>query len=122
MKFLKQLTLIFFICLIGEWLVKFLPFAFPGSIMAMIILSLLLLTQVIKEKDIKEVSDYLLEMLGLFIVPSSVIVIEHLELIQQIAIPLLIISLILLILTFASCALTIRFVMKLMHSKNRRLN
>jgi len=122
MKFLKQLTLIFFICLIGEWLAKFLPFAFPGSIMAMIILSLLLLTRVIKEKDIQEVSDYLLEMLGLFIVPSSVIVIEHLELIQQIAIPLLIISLILLVLTFASCALTIRFVTKLMHSKNRRLN
>ena len=114
MKYLKQLAILFFICLVGEFFAGLLPFAFPGNIMAMIILSLLLITNLVKETDIKEVSDYLLEMLGLFIIPSSVLIIEHLELIQQVAVPLILISLILFTLTFLSCAFTIRFVMKIM--------
>jgi len=115
MKYLKQLLIILMICLIGEAIAGLLPFTFPGNIMAMMILAILLATRLIKEEQIKEVSDYLLELLALFIIPISVSVINHLELVRQIWVQLLVICLMTLVMTFASCAFTIRFVSKLMN-------
>lgn len=119
MKYLKQLMLILMICLIGEVVVSFLPFAFPGNIMSMMILTVLLATKLMKEEQIREVGDYLLELLALFIIPISVSVINHLELVAQIWLQLLVICLIMLVVTFASCAYTIRFVSKLMNQNKK---
>ena len=54
MKVLKQLAIICGLCLLGEWIAGLLPFAFPGSVMAMLLTLVLLLLRWIKEKDIKE--------------------------------------------------------------------
>jgi len=113
MKYIKQLAIILAICLLGELIVSFLPFGFPGNIMAMLILAILLVIRVVKEEYIKETSDFLLEIIGLFIVPVSVGVMAHFELIGQIWMQLLLISLLTLVLTFVSCAFTIRLTMKL---------
>ncbi|MCL2610625.1 MAG: CidA/LrgA family protein [Defluviitaleaceae bacterium] len=119
MKYLKQFVIIILICLVGEVVVSFLPFGFPGNVMAMIILSVLLVIRVIKEEHIQETSNFLLEAIGLFILPVSVGMIAHLGLIQTIGFQLLLISLITLVLTFASCAFTIRLTMKIMNRKKK---
>jgi len=119
MKYIKQFSIIVLICLIGELIVMFLPFAFPGNIMAMILLAVLLVSRVVKEEYIKETSDFLLEVIGLFIVPVSVGMMAHFEIIQSVWVQLLFISLITLILTFASCAFTIRLTMKIINRKKK---
>jgi len=115
MKYIKQFAIVVLICLIGELIVGFLPFGFPGNIMAMILLVGLLVGKVVKEDQIKEVSDFLLEVISLFIVPVSVGIIAYFDLIRSIWFQLLLISLITLILTFASCAFTIRLTMKILN-------
>ena len=119
MKYLKQFAILILICLLGELIVSYLPFGFPGNVMAMIILAGLLGCKIIKEEDIKEISDFLLEIIGLFIVPISVGVIAHFDIIQTVGFQLLLISLITLVLTFTSCAFTIRLMMKLMNHKQK---
>ncbi|MCL1991287.1 MAG: CidA/LrgA family protein [Defluviitaleaceae bacterium] len=119
MNHLKQFVIILVICLIGELLVNFLPFGFPGNVMAMMLLAGLLVSRVVKEEQIKAISDFLLETIGLFIVPVSVGVIEHVDLIQTVGIQLLLISLITLVVTFASCAFTIRLVISVMNLKQK---
>ena len=54
MKILKQLTLILAICLAAEALVAFLPFAFPSSVAAILILAILLGAKLLKEQQIQE--------------------------------------------------------------------
>lgn len=119
MKYTKQLIILLVICLIGEVLVRFLPFDFPGNIMAMILLLILLVTKVVKERQIKETSDFLLELIGLFILPVAVSMIAHFELISEIWWQLLLISLITLVLTFGASAYTIRITMKIMNRRQR---
>lgn len=120
MKYLKQFSVIILICLVGELIVSFLPFGFSGNVMAMILLAGLLACRVVKEKHIKEVSDFLLEVISLFIVPVSVGMVAYFELIRSVWLQLLLISLITLVLTFASCAFTIRLTMKLINCKKER--
>jgi len=119
MKYIKQFAIIVLICLIGELIVNFLPFAFPGNIMAMILLAGLLVSRVVKEEHIKETSEFLLEIIGLFIVPVSVGMIAHFDIIRSVGLQLLLISLITLVLTFASCAFTIRLTMKILNRKKK---
>ena len=61
MKILTQLTILFAICLVGQLLAEWLPFPFPGSVISMIILLLLLLFKVLKPKHIAETSEFLLK-------------------------------------------------------------
>ena len=117
MKYLKQLTIIFAICLAGEVLARLLPFGFPVNILAMLLLGGLLVAKVVKEDHIKEVSNFLLELMGLFIVPITVSIVDQLALVQEVGLQLLVICLILLVLTFLSCAFTIRFTRALLNRK-----
>jgi len=119
MKYLKQFVIILLICLISELIVSILPFGFPGNVMAMILLAGLLIIRVVKEEHIKETSDFLLEIIGFFILPVSVGMMAYFDLIRSVGIQLLLISLITLVLTFASCAFTIRLTMKFMNRKKK---
>ena len=121
MKYLKQLAIIIFICLLGELMVGFLPFGFPGNIMAMLLLTFLLMAKLLKEEHIKETGDFLLEVMAVFIIPVSVSMIEHLELMTQIGLQLVLVSLLVLILSFLSCAYTIRFTMWVMRKRGKTL-
>ena len=61
MKILTQLAIVFGICLVGECISAILPFAFPSSVIGMILLFLLMLVKIIKERHIKDVSQFLLK-------------------------------------------------------------
>ena len=52
------MSFLFFVCLAGEGLAKLLPFAFPGSIMSMFLLLLLLLSKIVKEHQIQDICDF----------------------------------------------------------------
>jgi holin-like protein len=72
MNVIKQFTIIFFICLIGNYISTLLPFVFPGNIIALILLFFLLEKNIIREKSINIVGDFLLTNMGLFFIPSAI--------------------------------------------------
>lgn len=114
MKILKQLTLILAICLAAEALVAFLPFAFPSSVAAILILAILLGTKLLKEQQIQETADFMLKNMALVFVPLAVGMVEDLELLKGQAAGFLIVVGISLILTFLGTYGTVRLVQKCM--------
>lgn len=114
MKILKQLTLILAICLAAEALVAFLPFAFPSSVAAILILAILLGVKLLKEQQIQETADFMLKNMALVFVPLAVGMVEDLELLKGQAAGFLIVVGISLILTFLGTYGTVRMVQKCM--------
>ena len=72
MKILTQLAIVFGICLVGECISAILPFTFPSSVIGMIILFLLMLVKIIKERHIKDVSQFMLKNMAFFFIPVAV--------------------------------------------------
>ena len=66
MKILLQLAGIFALCLVGEGISDVLPFAFPGSAIAMILLLLGFLFKVIKPSAVEETGNFLLGNMAVF--------------------------------------------------------
>ena len=60
MKFLQQMSVIFAIYLISVLVSNLLPVAFPGSVIGMILLFLLLLSGILKPRQVDEAGDFLL--------------------------------------------------------------
>ena len=85
MKIFNQLGIILGIWAVGELISSMLSsiFNLPGTIVGMILLFLLLQFKVIKEEDIKEVADFLLNNMAIFFVPAGVSLINSLGLIRD---------------------------------------
>ncbi|MGN1168321.1 MAG: CidA/LrgA family protein [Lachnospiraceae bacterium] len=109
-KILLQISMIMAICLVAEALVSVLPFAFPSSVAAILILALLLGLRVIKEKQIQETADFMLSCMALVFVPLTVGVIEDLELLKGQVAGFLVVVFVSLILTFLGTYASVRIV------------
>ena len=91
MHILGELALIFGLCLAGEGIAALIPVAFPASVVSLILLMVLLLTGVIKEKHIQTVSHFFVANMAFFFIPAFVGMLEHLELLRSQALALLVI-------------------------------
>jgi holin-like protein len=109
-KLLVQIGIVFTICLVGEGIARLLPFAFPASVISMILLFLLLLSGALKVEHIREKGDFLLRNMAFFFIPSGVGLIEQTDVLRGKVLPLLAVCLITTVLTFAVSAATIRLV------------
>ena len=69
MRILKQLCLLFVICLVSEGISAVLPFTLPSSIISMLFLLALLAVKVVKPDQLREVSSFLLDNMALFFIP-----------------------------------------------------
>ena len=85
MKIFNQLGIILGIWASGELISSMLNsfFNLPGTIVGMILLFLLLQFKVIKEENIKDVADFLLNNMAIFFVPAGVSLINSLGLISD---------------------------------------
>lgn len=119
-KILIQVMIIFGICFLGEILSTFIPFAFPSSVLSMIILLVLLLTKLIKIEHIKEKTDFLLKNMAFFFIPAGVSIIDNMNYLKGNIISIFIIAFITLILTFLSTSYTIKFILYLQSKNNTR--
>lgn len=102
MKILKQLGIIIGVCLIGEILVRILPFAFPSSVTSLILIATALITKVIKEKQISESADFLMGNMAIFFVPACIGVLEDLDVLKGQLVVVIVIIIITMIVTFLS--------------------
>lgn len=115
MNLLKQLCIIFGLCLAGEAIALLLPFNFPASLISMLLLLLLLITKVIKPHSIKEICEFLLTNMAFFFVPSGVAIMDKYSLVKGKVGILIFICIITTILTFVVTTFTVVTVMKLMN-------
>ena len=72
MKYLKQIAIILAVSFSGEFLNWLLPLPIPGSIYGMVILFVALMTGVIKLSSVKNVGDFLIDILPLLFIPPTV--------------------------------------------------
>ena len=72
MKYVFQLMLILTISLAGELLYALLPLPVPASIYGLVILFVLLLTKRIKLEQVEETADFLMSIMPLFFIDSTV--------------------------------------------------
>lgn len=72
MRIIRQLAIIFGICLVGEFLYRKVGIPLPGNIIGMLILLSLLCLKIVKIEHIKETSDFFLKNIALFFLPPSI--------------------------------------------------
>ena len=109
-KLLVQIGIVFGICLVGEGIAAVLPFAFPASVLSMLLLFVLLLCGVLKVEHIREKGDFLLKNMAFFFIPSGVALLEQVDFLKGKIMILLLICLITMVLTFVATAFTVRLV------------
>ena len=108
MKILLQLAGIFALCVISETIAALLPFAFPGSAIAMVLLFLAFLIKAVGPSHVKETGDFLLGNMSIFFVPAAVGLMDCFGRIKDALIPIFVICIVSTILTFAATAYTVR--------------
>lgn len=113
MKIILQIGLVLGICLLGEGISLILPIPFPGSVIAMVLLFLLLLSGRLRPEHIQQKSDFLLQNMAFFFIPAGVGILEYADTLLPVLLPLLLICLITTVLTFAASSLTAQLVIRL---------
>lgn len=117
MKIIKQFGIVFSICWLGTVIEHFLPFAFPSSVIAMLLLLLCLLTGILKVEHIREKSDFLLANMAFFFIPAGVNVINYLDILKASWLPLIVICILTTVITFAATAFSIRLTVRLLKKR-----
>ena len=117
MKIIKQIGIIFTVCWVSLVIEKILPFAFPASVIGMILLLICLMTGILKMEHIQEKADLLLENMAFFFIPAGVSIINYFDVLKNSVIQLIVICVVSTVVTFAVTAYTVTFTIRLM---NRR--
>ncbi len=92
MNVLFQLTIILSICMVGEGIAALLPMTFPASVISLILLIVLLLTGVVKEKHISRCADFITGHMSFFFVPSCIGIMQYFDLIVPQIVPFLLVT------------------------------
>lgn len=121
MKIMYQIALVFLICWVGQIVEALLPFPFPASVIAMVLLFLLLCSGAVKIGHIREKSDFLLSNMAFFFVPAGVSIMNYFELLKSSAVQLVLICLITTVITFAATAYSVKLTMRLLERRKRRV-
>ena len=100
MRVLRQVGLIILICLICEGISSILPFPFPGSVLAMLVMLALFGAKIIKPSQIKETSDFLLGHMMLVFLPSFVSIVNYFDVLKLIWVKFAIIIIVSTVVTF----------------------
>ena len=118
MNIMGELALIFGICLVGEGVAALLPVAFPDSVISMVLLMVLLLTGVVKDRHIQTASHFLVANMAFFFLPSFVGLLEHIELLKSQLVPLLLIIVLTTPVVYLITGWTVRLLM--LRHRNRK--
>ena len=113
LKVLWQVGILFAVCFLAQGAVELLPFAFPASVLAMVFVFLLLLTGILKKKQIKDLADWFSQNMAFLFVPYSVGIIQYFDLIRQNLFGILFISAVTMLFTFAATGWAVKGLMRL---------
>lgn len=114
LKIITQVGIIFGVCWVAQIVEQALPFAFPASVIGMILMFLLLAFRVLKVDHIREKSDFLLGNMAFFFIPAGVSIINYFDVLKDWVFQLIFICIVTTVITFVVTAYSMRFVMYLM--------
>ena len=115
MKYFPSFCILLVIAFVGDLVSKSINIS--ASIIAMVVLFVLLLAGILKERHVASVGDVMVELLPLFIVPSSISIVDYFGLVQDIWVKVFLVCAIGVFITFFTSFYTVKIVMKLVHSK-----
>ncbi len=113
MKYIKQFTIIMTISLLGEVLAQVLPFTIPASVYGLFLMLIALMTKVIRVEHVKETSDFLMDVMPIMFVPASVGLMVSWGILQEILIPVLIVSILGTLIVMIVSGKTVDFLMRI---------
>lgn len=119
MKFLRQFGVILAVTFIGEALRFFIPLPIPASIYGIIIMLMVLKTGIIKLEYVKEAAAFLIEIMPLMFIPAAVGIMASWEALQDIYIPIIIITI---LSTVIVMAVTGRITQLMIRLEKRKIN
>ena len=120
MEILRQIGIIFAVCLGGALISSLLPISVPANVIGLILLFILLCLHVIKPRHIEKSGNFLLQNMAFFFVPAGVGIMDNYSYVSGSVLPLLLISLITMILTFAVTAYTVMAMIRLQERGKKR--
>lgn len=120
MKILMQLAIVFTLCLLGEVIAQLLPFAFPASVISMILVFLVLLGGTLKVYHIKKQTDFLLDNMAFFFIPAAVSIMDNLSYMQGKLVQIILICCISTITTFVVTAWIVQLTIRLQNTLKGR--
>lgn len=118
MKILKELAILFLLCMAGETISYFLPFPVPGSVIGLFLLLALLFSGRLGKEPLSVTGNFLLDNMPLFFIPATVSLMTVLSVIGDVLAIVVFICIVTTIITFAVTAYVVKFVMKL-QNKNQ---
>lgn len=114
-----ELAVIFFICFLGEALVKILPFNFSASVLSMIILLVLLVIRAIRLDSIKASAQFFTSNMAVLFVPYGVKVLQYVDVIKENILLFILIVLVTTPVVYGVTALTAQLVIKLQSKEEK---
>ncbi len=117
MKLIRELLIVFALCLVGEVLSALLPIPFPSSVIAMMLLLALLLSKLIRRKHIENTSGFILKNMSFFFIPAGVSLLKEFDRVRDSILPFLVICAVSTLLTFAASAYTVQGVISLQQKR-----
>lgn len=114
-----QIGIILGICWFSQIIEHMLPFAFPATVIGLILSFLVLLFRILKVKDIQKVSSFLQGNMAIFFVPAGVNIINYMNILKDNFLSLIVICVVSTIVTFAATAYSIKFTLHLMNRRKK---
>ena len=101
----------------GEGIAALLPIMIPASVISLILLLILLLSGVLKERQIRQSAAFLTENMGILFIPAAVGTLEYLDVLKAQAIPFLLITVVSTPIVYFITAWSVQLLMKLFNRK-----
>ena len=120
MKYFKQFGIIAGVSFAGEFLYALLPFPIPASVYGLVLMVLLLVTHVVKLEMVEETADFFISMMGIFFVPSSVGLMNSMDIVKDSVVQLLFMCVISTIVVMIVTGLVAQFIMKVTGKKEEK--
>lgn len=107
-----ELAIVLILCLMGELVVALLPFGFPASVVALVLLLGLLLAGGIKEGEIERTGDFIVSHMTLYFVPPCIGLMRYFDVILPQIVPFIVICLFTTPIVYLVTAYTAKWMMK----------
>lgn len=115
-----EAAVIFGLCLLGEGLATLLPVPFPASVISMVLLAALLLIGWIREGHIQRFSEFLIQNMAFFFLPTAVGILEHLDLLKDQMLPILAVILLTVPVVYGITAWTVQLLVRCSQRKGEK--
>ena len=92
MQYMRQFGIILGVTCAGEVLKYFIPLPIPGSIYGLVLMLALLMTRAIKVEHVKDVGEFMIEIMPLMFIPAAVGLMTAWDKLRPVVVPVIVIT------------------------------